>query len=314
MTDLLFDAILCALLVGLAWQALTSRTLFRAIVLFIGFGLSSALAWVRLAAPDMALAEAAIGAGLTGALLLDAAARFGRGTGSRGPGRSVPRSVALRAPAAAAALVIGAIVLLAARSLPDAPSSLAGEVAAAVERSGVRHPVTAVLLAFRAWDTFLELAVLLLAVLGAGLIAGAVTPERAAFERSVEMPLLWLIRLVAPGLVLLAGAVLLQGATGPGGAFQAGALLAAGAVLLELAGHPTVARLPPLALSMLWLAGVGAFVVASVVGLARGRLLLELPADAAAGWIHFLEIAASVSIGAGLVSLFLAARTAGEGS
>jgi len=31
-----------------------------------------ALSWARLQAPDIALAEAAIGAGLTGALLLDA--------------------------------------------------------------------------------------------------------------------------------------------------------------------------------------------------------------------------------------------------
>jgi uncharacterized MnhB-related membrane protein len=35
------------------------------------FGLLMALTWVRLDAPDIALAEAAIGAGLTGALLLD---------------------------------------------------------------------------------------------------------------------------------------------------------------------------------------------------------------------------------------------------
>jgi uncharacterized MnhB-related membrane protein len=35
-----------------------------------------ALAWVRLAAPDVALAEAAIGAGLTGALLMAALARL----------------------------------------------------------------------------------------------------------------------------------------------------------------------------------------------------------------------------------------------
>jgi len=35
-----------------------------------------ALSWVRLDAPDVALAEAAIGAGLTGALLLAALARL----------------------------------------------------------------------------------------------------------------------------------------------------------------------------------------------------------------------------------------------
>jgi len=34
------------------------------------------LAWVRLSAPDVALAEAAIGAGLTGALLLAALRRI----------------------------------------------------------------------------------------------------------------------------------------------------------------------------------------------------------------------------------------------
>ena len=41
-------------------------------MLFIVFGLLMSLAWARLAAPDIGLAEAAIGAGLTGALLLDA--------------------------------------------------------------------------------------------------------------------------------------------------------------------------------------------------------------------------------------------------
>ena len=35
-----------------------------------------AMAWIRLDAPDIALAEAAIGAGLTGALLLAAWARL----------------------------------------------------------------------------------------------------------------------------------------------------------------------------------------------------------------------------------------------
>lgn len=81
MPGLLFDVVLSLLLVGLAWGALSSRALFRSVVLFIGFGLLIALAWVRLAAPDIALAEAAIGAGLTGALLLDASTSLGRDDG-----------------------------------------------------------------------------------------------------------------------------------------------------------------------------------------------------------------------------------------
>lgn len=67
-----FDLVLGAGLVALAWQVLATRNLFKATVLFIAFGLLMAMAWVRLQAPDIALAEAAIGTGLTGALLLDA--------------------------------------------------------------------------------------------------------------------------------------------------------------------------------------------------------------------------------------------------
>jgi len=71
-----FDVLLGFALLWLAWRALASPDLFNAIVLFIAFGLLMALAWVRLAAPDIALAEAAIGAGLTGALLLAALTRL----------------------------------------------------------------------------------------------------------------------------------------------------------------------------------------------------------------------------------------------
>jgi uncharacterized MnhB-related membrane protein len=68
----LFDFLLAALVVWLGWGALMSASLFRAIVLFVAFGLAMALAWARLGAPDVALAETAVGAGLTGALLLAA--------------------------------------------------------------------------------------------------------------------------------------------------------------------------------------------------------------------------------------------------
>lgn len=80
-----FDLLVALALVWIAWRTLATAELFKAVVLFITFGLLMALAWVRLEAPDLALAEAAISAGLTGALLLDAVgemeARQGRGEG-----------------------------------------------------------------------------------------------------------------------------------------------------------------------------------------------------------------------------------------
>jgi energy-converting hydrogenase B subunit D len=71
-TELALDLLIAASLLWLTWRVLATPDLFRAVVLFIVFGLLMALAWTRLAAPDIALAEAAIGAGVTGALLLDA--------------------------------------------------------------------------------------------------------------------------------------------------------------------------------------------------------------------------------------------------
>jgi len=65
------DLLLGLTLITTAVVTLASPQLFRAVVMFIVFGLLMALVWARLNAPDLALAEAAIGAGLTGVLLLD---------------------------------------------------------------------------------------------------------------------------------------------------------------------------------------------------------------------------------------------------
>ncbi|WP_374232621.1 MULTISPECIES: Na(+)/H(+) antiporter subunit B [unclassified Thiocapsa] len=84
----LFDLLLTLTLLGLAVVTVTSREPRRAVILFIAFGLLLALVWARLRAPDLALAEAAIGAGLSGALMLTAARRAsGRKTSSAETGK-----------------------------------------------------------------------------------------------------------------------------------------------------------------------------------------------------------------------------------
>lgn len=74
---LLFDVLLALGILTVAWRAVTTPGLFEAVVLFVGFGLMMALCWMRLGAIDVALTEAAIGAGLTGALLMTALRRIG---------------------------------------------------------------------------------------------------------------------------------------------------------------------------------------------------------------------------------------------
>lgn len=78
-----FDVVLAAALVLAAWAALSSRDLFRAVASFVAFGLLMTLSWVRLEAVDIALAEAGIGAGFTGALLLAGVGRLRRQARSR---------------------------------------------------------------------------------------------------------------------------------------------------------------------------------------------------------------------------------------
>lgn len=76
LVEWLIDGLIGFGLLCLAWLALSSKDLFKAIIVFVGFGLLMAISWLRLNAVDVALAEAAIGAGLTGALLMAALARL----------------------------------------------------------------------------------------------------------------------------------------------------------------------------------------------------------------------------------------------
>ena len=68
----IFDSMLVLLLLALAWTTCSTQDVMRAVTLFIAMGLLLAVIWARLKAPDLALAEAVIGAGISGALLLSA--------------------------------------------------------------------------------------------------------------------------------------------------------------------------------------------------------------------------------------------------
>lgn len=98
MIEALLDALIVVTLLSLAWQSLRAQDLFAAVVFFIAYGLVMALAWLRLQAPDIALAEAAIGAGLTGVLLMNAVGQLGSETtrewkgGEHGAAGETPRS------------------------------------------------------------------------------------------------------------------------------------------------------------------------------------------------------------------------------
>lgn len=294
MTDWLLDAVLGLLLLGLAGGALHVRQLYAGVLLFIAFGLVLALVWARLGAADLALAEAAIGAGLTGVLLFAALARQPR-AGSE-PQLSRHRRLA----AVAVLLPLLLMVLPQLAPLAELQPSVPTQIDAALAQSGVEHPVTAVLLNFRAWDTLLELAVLLLALLGARQL-GAPQPQL-----SEPWPLLraW-GRTLAPLLVLAGGYVLWRGAASPGGAFQAGALLASGIVLLRLAGALPALRWGFWPLRLLVLVGLLLFVAVAAACAWFGDGWLQYPTGWAKPLIVVIEAAATLSIATSLSLLVI---------
>lgn len=297
------DVALALAVVGLAWKALASADLFKAIVLFVAFGLVMALVWVRLNAADVALAEAAIGAGVTGALLLAAYAKLRAAS----PEANAARAGGMRGIGSISILIL--ILLLAAAlgyavwSLPSDHAGLGKEVAANIDRSGVSNPVTAVLLNFRGYDTLLEVMVLLLALLGAWSV-GTTAPQR---ETAPGPVLDSLSRLLAPLLILVAAYLLWVGAHAPGGAFQAGAVLAAAGVLMLLSGWRPPAALMALPLRLALVAGPATFLLLAVITLLLEGRLLQLPLLWAGRLILIIETTATISIGVTLIALFLGA-------
>jgi uncharacterized MnhB-related membrane protein len=72
------NLILIALLVITALLAVFSRDLLAAVIVFSVYSLIMALVWQRLQAPDLALTEAAVGAGVTTVLFIIAIFRTRR--------------------------------------------------------------------------------------------------------------------------------------------------------------------------------------------------------------------------------------------
>lgn len=189
-------------------------------------------------------------------------------------------------------------------TLPAVPPHLAEAVNARMDQSGVTHPLTAVLLNFRGYDTLLEIGVLLLAGLAALAVTGSTTavPRSDVLDRPVV--LLALLRILAPALVVVAFYVLWIGSYRPGGAFQAGAILGAGGVLLVLSGLLDGARLR-FGLRLLLALGFLVFAVVAGAVMFGGRDLLAYPVAYAGLLILLIEFSATLSIGVILTLLFL---------
>jgi multisubunit Na+/H+ antiporter MnhB subunit len=300
--ELLLDGLLLLGILVLAYRAIHAPTLFTGVVLYITFGLLLSLVWVRLGAPDVAIAEAAIGAGVTGALLLDTAGQLGPGSALRARLPKIAKLLAAAGVIGLPVLLVGAVVGLAERS-----PSLAGLVRDNLASSGADHAVTAVLLDFRGYDTFLEVTVLL----AAGIAVVAL--RRSEFFRPSEGadasdPVARAsAALVIPFAVLTGGYLIWRGAYAPGGAFQAGAVLGAAGLLLAITRPASLGGLSGGTLRASLGIGCIIFIISGSIGLATRGSFLAYPSGGAGLMILVIELAVATSVAATLALLFVAA-------
>lgn len=306
-----FDFLLAISVPLLAWYVLSTRDLFKAVVLFIAYGLLFALIWVRLQAPDVALAEAAIGAGLTGALLLDTLGRIGSRDAEQQSQvceepHQLPRTLVRGLPAGLT-VVSGLALIWVIFSLPEQSVGLADEVQHALPDSGVNNPVTAVLLNFRSYDTLLEIGVLLLAVVAVWSLHAA--PTRGACEgyEADTLVLPYLVRLLVPIMLVVGGYIVWVGSSRPGGAFQGGAVFAAAGVLLLLAAMVRVQFRRRWPIRVALALGLGVFLAVATGTVVLGNNLLEYPRGWAYTLIVIIETLLAISIGFTLALLFYSA-------
>ena len=205
----------------------------------------------------------------------------------------------------AAALGFALWLVSALLNLPATVLDLRPLLAEAMPKSGVAHPVTAVLLNTRGYDTLLEIAVLLVALIGVLIAVPPANPAlsaRPATADDVIVPAL--ARLIAPLAVFFAIYVLWAGAHRPGGAFQAAAILAAALVLLHLAGLTAAWSAPTLRLRVGLIAGFLIFLAIAAAPL-HGGMLLQYPPAFAGTLILLIESGLTISLALVLAGLFL---------
>jgi multicomponent Na+:H+ antiporter subunit B len=177
------------------------------------------------------------------------------------------------------------------------------------------NAVTTVVFDVRGLDTLLEEAILFAAAAGvAMLLRDAHEGETAARRDAVRSDAVRALgMLLAPFALVLGLYTIAHGHLTPGGGFQGGVVVAAAVVLVYVAGRgDAFDRIAPTsAWDAVEGAGVGAFVVVGLCGLAAGGQYLEnvFPlgvrgALAAAGTIPVLSWSAGIAVAAAFVLLF----------
>ena len=172
-------------------------------------------------------------------------------------------------------------------------NNLQALAASQLNDTGVKNIVTAVLLNYRAYDTFMEFSVFLC-------VAIAVLPyilDTPVLKSSLqtESQVLMIAKVFIPLTIIMAGYLLWIGSTKPGGAFQAAALLAGCLVLLSLA-NVQIIDFSKLRYRLLMSAGSIAFIVSIFLMYFESQIFIKFPGEIASAIILAIEFFATFAI------------------
>ena len=295
------DIGLVLLVLAIGASTIFAREAFDAVIAFVVYGLLLAIVWVRLSAIDVALTEAAIGGGMTGTLLLGAAARLR----SAEPD-STRIGLPVRVAAAFFCALIAACLATALLLPPSVIPTLAPTVMENLVHTGLGNPVAGVLFACRALDTMLEKVVLLLALLGVWSLAPNSAWNGIPGLRVYGRPsstLTFLAQLLPPVGIIVGFYMCWVGANAPGGAFQGGTILAAMWLLIIIArlqAAPSIGQ-PWLRIGLVL--GPAVFLAVGLAGLVLANAFLAYPPGYAKPLIVAIEVALTISIAVALAML-----------
>lgn len=168
----LIDIALLTLLATVAIAVVRMRDLFSVVMMFGIYSLLSAALFVLLDAPDVAMTEAAVGAGISTVMMIVTISLVGRTEGLPGRSPALPLFVVL---------LTGGALIYGLGDLPvlgDPDAAVHRHVApyyldASVRETGVPNVVTSVLASYRGYDTLGETTVVFTAGIGVlALLAG----------------------------------------------------------------------------------------------------------------------------------------------
>lgn len=309
----LINIILLGLLMITGFAIVRMRSLLAVAMLTSIYSLLSASLFVVLDAVDVALTEAAIGAGISTILML---ATIALTSDEEKAPRHKPLLPLVVVIATGVALIYGTLDMphygdpaapahrhVAPTYLRDSPREI-----------GVPNVVTSVLASYRGYDTLGEVTVIFTAGVGVLALLGYRTRRRNIQDPGIRK--LVVLRVIAklffPVILLFALYVLFHGDYGPGGGFQAGVIFATGFILYALAfGLGNAQRVIPHRLLQIMMAvGVLIYAAVGIEGMLLGGKFLEyrvLADDPVTGQhlgIMLIEVGVGITVGSVMLNIY----------